>query len=303
MTLRGKIIKGIGGFYYVHTGEGDFECRAKGIFRNRREKPLVGDEVELSPVQNSERERSGNLIRILRRKNQLLRPEVSNVDQAVVLFSLRDPSPSLPLLDRFLIHMEMQEIPVRILFNKADLLVTEEERERALELQRIYEGASYSVRLLSVRRVDCREELLSLFRGKSSVLSGPSGVGKSSLINLIHPEARMETGELSRKIRRGKNTTRHTEFFYLDEESYVMDTPGFSSLYVSGIEAERLRYFYPEFEKFRGECRYKSCVHIGEPLRDCRVKRALSEGEIPRERYESYRQLYRELRDQEERHG
>ena len=182
MILRGKIIKGIGGFYYVHTGEGDFECRAKGIFRNRREKPLVGDEVELSPVQNSDRERSGNLIRILRRKNQLLRPEVSNVDQAVVLFSLRDPSPSLPLLDRFLIHMEMQEIPVRILFNKADLLVTEEERERALELRRIYEGASYSVRLLSVRRADCREELPSFAERAPSSPAPPASENPPSSI-------------------------------------------------------------------------------------------------------------------------
>lgn len=299
MNVKGKIFKGIGGFYYVHTREGDYECRAKGIFRNRKEKPLVGDLVELTPVEDSEKERTGNVVRILPRKNELIRPEVSNVDQAVVIFSLRNPAPSLSVLDRFLINMERREIPTIIFFNKSDLCESEEDSRYAAHLREIYERAGYPVLVLNTREERFREEVLRVLRGKTTVLSGPSGVGKSSITNWIHPGAQMETGELSRRIARGKNTTRHTEFFYLDDETYVLDTPGFTSLFVTEVASERLMYYYPEFEPYRTKCRYHTCVHIGESRAVCAVKRAVEEGGISEERYRSYRQLYLELRDTE----
>ena len=325
MVLKGKIYKGIGGFYYVHTPEGDYECRAKGIFRNRNEKPLVGDDAEIEPVQDSEKEHEGSVIRILPRKNQLIRPAVANVDQAVVIFALRHPDPNLNLLDRFLIHMEQREIPVVIFFNKVDLVQPgedpAEEEETVPEdrdawkkkksraktipeihaehpelIPEIYRQAGYPVLEISTRNEDSLPKIMEVLRGKTTVLSGPSGVGKSSLTNLIHPAANMETGELSKKIERGKNTTRHSEFFYIEDETYVLDTPGFTSLYVTDIEPERLMYYFPEFEDYRSACRFNTCVHIGE--KDCAVKRAVEEGKIARERYESYVMLYQELKDQ-----
>ena len=322
MALKGKIYKGIGGFYYVHTPEGDYECRAKGIFRNRKEKPLVGDDAEIAPVPDSEKAHEGSVIRILPRKNQLLRPEVANVDQAVVIFALRHPDPNLNLLDRFLISMEQKEIPVVIFFNKTDLLegavpVEDDAGEEGLaekkkgdktrsipevhaahpeRIPEMYRRAGYTVLEISTRNTDSLPRIMEVLKGKTTVLSGPSGVGKSSLTNLIHPAAQMETGELSRKIERGKNTTRHSEFFYIDDDTYVLDTPGFTSLYVLGVEPERLMYYFPEFEPYRTGCRFHTCVHIGE--KDCAVKQAVSEGLISGERYESYRLLYQELKEQ-----
>lgn len=300
MGLEGKIFKGIGGFYYVHTPEGDYECRARGLFRNRKEKPLVGDLVELEPVVDSEKEKTGNVVRILPRKNQLIRPEVSNVDQAVVIFALKNPDPSLPLLDRFLINMEEKQIPTVIFFNKSDLLEDSEEGKAFIDhVREIYTSAGYEVHILNTRSEQYLPEVMAVLRGKTTVLSGPSGVGKSTLTNLIHPAAEMETGELSKKIERGKNTTRHSEFFYIDDDTYVLDTPGFTSLYVMDILPERLMYFFPEFEAYRSKCRYNTCVHIGEPVRDCAVKAAVKAGAIPRERYDSYRKLFEELRGQQ----
>ena len=289
MVLKGKIYKGIGGFYYVHTPEGDYECRAKGIFRNRNEKPLVGDDAEIEAVQDSEKEHEGSVIRILPRKNQLIRPAVANVDQAVVIFALRHPDPNLNLLDRFLIHAWKKK-------KSRAKTIPEIHAEHPEMIPEIYRAAGYPVLEISTRNEDSLPKIMEVLRGKTTVLSGPSGVGKSSLTNLIHPAANMETGELSKKIERGKNTTRHSEFFYIDDETYVLDTPGFTSLYVTDIEPERLMYYFPEFEDYRSACRFNTCVHVGE--KDCAVKRAVAEGKIARERYESYVMLYQELKEQ-----
>ncbi len=300
MRLEGKIFKGIGGFYYVHTPAGDYECRARGLFRNRKEKPLVGDLVVLEPVEDSEKEMTGNVVEILPRKNRLIRPEVSNVDQAVVIFALKNPDPSLSLLDRFLVNMDEKQIPTVIFFNKSDLLEgTEEGNAYISHVRGIYEAAGYEVHVLNTKSEKYLPEIMAVLHGKTTVLSGPSGVGKSTLTNLIHPEAEMETGELSRRIERGKNTTRHSEFFYIDDDTYVLDTPGFTSLYVMDVEPERLMYFFPEFEAYRSKCRYNTCVHIGEPVKDCAVKAAVKAGCISRERYDSYRKLFAELKDQQ----
>nr|WP_314670434.1 ribosome small subunit-dependent GTPase A [uncultured Oribacterium sp.] len=292
--MVGKIIKGIGGFYYVDTKTGVFECHAKGLFRNKKEKPLVGDMVEVEEVPDTEKEMVGQILRILPRKNELIRPLVSNIDQAALVFAVKDPDPSFPLIDRFLLHLEAREIPCMLFFNKRDLLsgCKEDYREK---MQRIYEKAGIPVYFFQSNTKEDREEILRLLKGKTTVFSGPSGVGKSSMINLLLEDRRMETGSLSEKIKRGKNTTRHAEFFSLGEDSYVLDTPGFTSLFPPDISPENLRYFYPEFEEYRQSCRYNTCYHLGEKKQDCGVKQAVEKGEIARERYESYKSLYQEI--------
>lgn len=296
--MTGKIIKGVGGFYYVHSKTGVYECHAKGIFRNKKEKPLVGDMVEFEEVLDSEKECTGHITRLLERKNSLIRPLVSNVDQAVLVFSVKSPDPSFPLIDRFLLHLEVKEIPCLLFFNKKDLLQEDEScfMERVKET---YQKAEIPIYFFQGNTERDREEIFSLLKGKTTVFSGPSGVGKSTIINLLLREKKMETGELSEKISRGKNTTRHAEFFALDEDSYVLDTPGFTSLFPPEISPENLRYFYPEFEEYRKSCHYNSCVHIGEKVADCAVKRAVARGELSSLRYENYKKLYQELLEEE----
>ena len=287
--MTGKIIKGIAGFYYVNDGENRvYQCRAKGIFRNRKIKPLVGDNVEFSILDEEAGE--GNIDEILPRKNALVRPAAANVDQALVLFALTQPSPNLNLLDRFLVMMAMEEIPVVICFNKADLGDGAMEEE----YKKIYEGAGYEVHFISARTDLGMDQVRELLRGRTTVLAGPSGVGKSSLTNRIQPEASMETGGISRKIERGKHTTRHSELFFVEKDTYIMDTPGFSSMYTPEIEASELKEFFPEFAEFEDECRFLGCVHIGE--RVCGVKEAVKEGKISLSRYENYRLIYEELK-------
>ena len=287
--MTGKIIKGIAGFYYVNDGENRvYQCRAKGIFRNRKIKPLVGDNVEFSILDEEAGE--GNIDEILPRKNALVRPAAANVDQALVLFALTQPSPNLNLLDRFLVMMAMVEIPVVICFNKADLGDGAMEEE----YKKIYEGAGYEVHFISARTDLGMDQVRELLRGRTTVLAGPSGVGKSSLTNRIQPKASMETGGISRKIERGKHTTRHSELFFVGKDTYMMDTPGFSSMYTPEIEASELKEFFPEFAEFEDECRFLGCVHIGE--RVCGVKEAVKEGKISLSRYENYRLIYEELK-------
>ena len=287
--MTGKIIKGIAGFYYVNDGENRvYQCRAKGIFRNRKIKPLVGDNVEFSILDEEAGE--GNIDEILPRKNALVRPAAANVDQALVLFALTQPSPNLNLLDRFLVMMAMEEIPVVICFNKADLGDGAMEEE----YKKIYEGAGYEVHFISARTDLGMDQVRELLRGRTTVLAGPSGVGKSSLTNRIQPEASMETGGISRKIERGKHTTRQSELFFVEKDTYMMDTPGFSSMYTPEIEASELKEFFPEFAEFEDECRFLGCVHIGE--RVCGVKEAVKEGKISLSRYENYRLIYEELK-------
>lgn len=287
---KGKIIKGIAGFYYVHDGRGKvYECKAKGVFRNRRVKPLVGDDAAFEVL--SEAEGLGNIAEILPRRNTLVRPAAANVDQALVIFAVKEPDPNLNLLDRFLVVMETEEIPCHVCFNKADL-----DRECGERLLEIYEKAGYSSHLFSTYTYteEGLLELRLLLRGKTTVMAGPSGVGKSSLMNLLHPEAEMETGAVSEKIRRGRHTTRHTELFFLEEGTFLLDTPGFGSLELFGIPPEELRFYYPELARLEGKCRFQGCVHGKEP--DCAVKKALEEGAVGRERYENYLLLHEELK-------
>lgn len=292
--MRGKIVKGIAGFYYIHTGEqGLYECKAKGVFRNKKMKPLVGDNVEIA-ILDSEK-RIGNVISVEKRKNQLIRPAVANVDQAVVIFSCAKPQPNLNLLDRFLVSMEQYNVETIICFNKCDL-VDNVEMNR---LKQIYEK-SYQVLFLSVKEGIGIQQLKEQLHGKTSVLAGPSGVGKSSTINCIIPEANMETGQISQKIERGKHTTRHSELFRLEKDTYIMDTPGFTSLYVTDVEKEQLRFYFPEFSEYEGTCRFQGCVHVHEP--SCMVKEAVEKGVLSKERYENYQSFYAEIKDKKKKY-
>lgn len=287
--MKGKIIKGIAGFYYVHTPEGVFECKAKGVFRKEKLKPLVGDNVEIEIVDDEKL--LGNITEIFPRSNSLIRPAAANIDQALVIFAIVKPDPNYNLLDRFLISMRQQMIPTVICFNKKDLASAKEQQE----LYEAYRQSGCEVMFVSGSRQEGIDRIREALRGKTTVVAGPSGVGKSTIVNALTPEAHMETGEISRKIERGKHTTRHAELFAVEEATYIMDTPGFTSLNVAGMEKEELQGFYPEFEPYEPYCRFGGCVHINEPV--CGVKEALAEGKISRIRYDNYCRIYEELKE------
>lgn len=291
MEIKGKIIKGIAGFYYVHTREeGIIECKAKGIFRKDNIKPLVGDDVTIELL--DAREKTGNLVKIHKRRNQLLRPTVANVDQAMIIFAIVKPAPNFNLLDKFLIMMEKQELSSIICFNKQDI-ATEEEK---LKLKKTYEKCGYQVVFVSALEQDGTGEIQRLLTGKTTAIAGPSGVGKSTLVNGFQHNIQMETGEISRKIERGKHTTRHTQLIAVDADTYIMDTPGFSSLKAADMEKEEVRFFYPEFAPYEEACKFHGCTHIHEP--SCGVKQAVEAGEISDIRYENYKLIYEEVKAQ-----
>ena len=288
--MQGKIVKGIAGFYYVHVVEsGVYECKAKGIFRKDGVKPLVGDNVEIEIL--DEKDMEGNITQILPRKNELIRPAVANIDQALVVFAVTKPKPHFNLLDRFLVMMESREVSVILCFNKTDIA----EDPEIAELKDIYEGCGYPLLFTSAKQEQNIEELKTVLQGKTTAIAGPSGVGKSSLINLLQSGVKMETGRISAKIERGRHTTRHSELIVLGEDSYIMDTPGFSSLYISDIDKESLKYCFPEFASCEGYCRFNGCDHVHEP--GCAVKQAVEEGKIHNSRYEDYLTLYQELQE------
>lgn len=290
--MQGKIIRGIGGFYYVHVADGNagkiYECKARGIFRKDNRRPLVGDDVELAVL--DEEQALGSIEELLPRKSELIRPAVANVDQALVIFSITKPQPNFNLLDRFLIMMERQKLPCMICFNKLDT----DSSGMGENYRSIYSSCGYRTLLVSAKEQQNIDQLRRMLSGKTTTVAGPSGVGKSSIINCLQDNIRMQTGSISTKIDRGKHTTRHSELIAISEDTYILDTPGFSSLGLFDVTQETLGEYYSEFAAHEKYCKFAGCAHINEPV--CGVKDAVQAGEISPIRYENYKLLYEELK-------
>lgn len=287
--LNGKIIKGIGGFYYVDTDKGLYECRARGIFRKNKITPLVGDRVSISVV--DEDNKKGVVEEIDERDTELVRPPIANVDKALIVFAIKNPSPNLSLLDRFIVLAEKENLEIVIVFTKVDL---DNDGELLESLKGIYEASGYKVIPVSNKLKLNIDKIKDELKGNTVVFAGPSGVGKSSLLNEIDQKFELKTGEVSDKIKRGKHTTRHAELLKLECGGMVADTPGFSSLTLEDIEESELKEYFIEFDNY-DECRFGSrCIHENEP--SCAVKEAVENGEISKERYDSYIQLLNEMR-------
>lgn len=286
--LNGKIIKGIGGFYYVDTENGLYECRARGIFRKQKITPLVGDRASISVV--DEETKKGVVEEIDKRDTELVRPPIANVDKALIVFAIKDPKPNLSLLDRFIVLAEKENLDIVIVLTKSDL----DEDNTLEELKDIYELSGYKVIPVSNKTKLNIDKIKEELRDSVVVFAGPSGVGKSSLLNEIDGNFQLQTGEVSDKIKRGKHTTRHAELLKLECGGMVADTPGFSSLTLEDIEETELKEYFIEFDEF-DDCKFGSrCIHENEP--SCAVKEAVEKGEISKQRYESYIQLLNEMR-------
>ena len=287
--INGKIIKGIGGFYYVDTEKGIYECRARGIFRKNKITPLVGDRVSISVV--DEENKKGVVEEIEKRDTELVRPPIANVDKALIVFAIKNPSPNLSLLDRFIVLAEKENLEIVIVFTKVDL---DADGELLEELKSIYEVSGYKVIPVSNKLKLNIDKIKEELKENTVVFAGPSGVGKSSLLNEVDKNFELKTGEVSDKIKRGKHTTRHAELLKLECGGMVADTPGFSSLTLDDIDESELKEYFIEFDKY-DDCRFGSrCIHENEP--SCAVKEAVENGEISKKRYESYIQLLNEIR-------
>ena len=288
----GIIIKGIGGFYYVKADEKLYECKARGIFRKNAVIPLPGDKVVISV--NDEEEKLGNLDEILPRSSELVRPAVANINQIVIVISIKSPQPDIILLDKLLITAELKELKAVVCINKIDLDI-ENEAKRICDS---YSKAGFEVYITSSNLKQGFEEIRGIFKDRITVFAGQSGVGKSTILNTITDSLAMETGEVSKRLDRGKHTTRHAELIELKSGGYIVDTPGFSSFELDEIAFDKLENYYPEFNAYINKCRFTWCSHIKEP--DCVVKEALEKGDIDRGRYERYIQFYTELKSNKE---
>ncbi|MBA9024917.1 ribosome small subunit-dependent GTPase A [Peribacillus huizhouensis] len=291
---EGKIIKALSGFYYVLDGEEVIQCRGRGVFRKNKITPLVGDSV----VYQAENPTDGYVIEIKDRKNELVRPPIANIDQAILVFSAVEPDFSTTLLDRFLVAIEDNEIEPIIIISKIDL-VKEADRARLDQYMKDYQDIGYTVIKTSSITSDGIEVLLPHLAGKTSVFAGQSGVGKSSLLNTIKPELSLETNDISSHLGRGKHTTRHVELIHVGS-GLVADTPGFSSLEFMDIEVERLAYCFPEIYQAGERCKFRGCLHDQEPK--CAVKEAVAQEEIPSYRYKHYLQILEEIKDRKPRY-
>ncbi|MBC1399504.1 ribosome small subunit-dependent GTPase A [Listeria fleischmannii] len=291
--MEGQIIKALSGFYYVfHEGK-VYQTRARGNFRKRKMTPLVGDDV----VFQAENDTDGYILDILPRENELIRPPVANIDIAILVFSAVEPDFSTNLTDRFLVAIEKEDIRPVIGISKMDL-ATEEEK-RAIEKYRdIYENAGYEV-FLTGSEVD-KTAILELIDGKTAVIAGQSGVGKSTFLNQLNPDLTLKTGEISTSLGRGRHTTRHVELLPIGD-GLIADTPGFSSIEWDGLEPENLQFCFPEIEDRRSGCKFRGCLHENEP--SCAVKTAVAEHEIADFRYEHYVQILAEIKNRKPRYS
>lgn len=287
---KGRIIKALAGFYYVEDHQTIIQCRARGRFRKDDVKPLVGDYCEYE-VEGSN---DGYIMELLPRKNELVRPQISNVDQAILVFSRKEPDFSPLLLDKFLLIIEHFKIEPIICISKMDL---DQEDDKIIQYIKEYRHAGYQVIELSSFKQEGLEEVKSLFKDKVSVITGQSGVGKSSLLNALDISLDLQTNQISKALGRGKHTTRHVELISL-YEGYVADTPGFSSLELE-MEPEEAAKAYHDFRELSVNCKFRGCLHDSEP--DCAVKQAMLDGMITKERYEHYLQYLQEVKKRKDR--
>ncbi len=283
--MKGTIIKGIGGFYYVKASDNVYECKARGVFRKKRITPTIGDVVEIETSGEK-----GSIVDILDRRSYLVRPPVANIDTMLLVVAAAAPEPSLFLIDKMLVNAEINNIHPVLCINKTDL-------EKRNDIKKLYENAGYEVFCVSAEKNKGTDKLKKYLSGRTTAFAGLSGVGKSSLLSII-TEDTLETGDVSEKIQRGRHTTRHVELFELNNGGFVLDTPGFSSLELEGIKADELWEYFPEMRNHRDECRFRGCSHINEP--DCVIKNKVESGEIASTRYESYTQLYKQLKSVKE---
>ena len=288
--MKGRIVKGGGGFYYVKTSSGIYQTRGRGIFRKDGITPTVGDLVDMDVLEDGD----GVINEICPRKNLFLRPPIANVDTIVIVFAAKHPNPNFDLIDKFLIMSEQKDVDVILCLNKCDLVSDEKIREIICRFEN-----AYPVLAVCGASGEGIDKLAELLKGKCSALAGPSGVGKSTITNLLIPDAEMETSSVSRKAGRGRHTTRHVEIFDLPDGGMLFDTPGFTSFDLSGVRAEQLAMYYPEFETYSGDCYFDDCSHTHEP--GCRVRQAVQENQIGEERYRSYVKIYQELSEEQRR--
>ena len=295
MIKTGTIIKGIAGFYYVDVGGHVYECKARGAFKNLKLKPTVGDKVDIELYENDIK--SGIVINIHERINHFQRPSVANIEQFVVVSSLADPKPNLLVVDRFIAVAEVHGVDVVICFTKSDL-VSEDD---ITYMNDIYSG-TYPVVFLDMTQENAIKDLIPYLDGKKSALAGPSGVGKSTILNALKKRVnaqhdKVETGAVSDKTKRGRHTTRHVELFSMDFGGAVFDTPGFTSFDAPDVPEAQLQELYPDISRYRELCKFKGCRHLNEP--DCAVRAAVKSGQIHEKRYISYVSQLKELQERE----
>ncbi|MGJ9458811.1 ribosome small subunit-dependent GTPase A [Oceanobacillus sp. CF4.6] len=291
---EGRIVKALSGFYYVQSGDKIYSCKGRGVFRNRNITPLVGDFVQFEESNPGE----GYIMEIEKRSNELVRPPIVNINQAVIVSSAVSPDFSTLLLDRFLVLIESKNINPLIFITKIDL-ISDKERMNIDSYKDIYEKIGYSVEMLSSKQPDNVPVLEHYFADKVSVFAGQSGVGKSTLLNVLKPSLLLKTAEISKSLGRGKHTTRHVELMQVNR-GLVADTPGFSILEFNEIEAEELTNCFPEMRERRKNCKFRGCMHHKEPK--CAVKAAVDNEEISRFRYEHYLSFLEEIKTRKPRY-